>query len=151
MTYKLTDIIIGTLLVVAVLTGTFMFLSGGIQAYTPNETYDNTSYARLSGVLGNISEQVNQTESELNTVNSEGSVLSQFTDYIGYIFNSGYRAAVIAGKSISGTNTLIDISFQEAKIGEYGTVLKNIVMLILVVVIVIGILLNYIIKPNGGT
>lgn len=147
---QLTKIIVGQLLVISVIMGIYLFLNAGINEYvsSPPAEY-NESFLRIKGIYGNLSETLNKTNTELGDIDSStGGVVDTVNDFLGFFFNAGYRAARVAGLSIGGINTMIDVALSEVALGSYGDLLKGLLLLGVIVVFVIGIFLNFIIKSG---
>ena len=146
---QLSKIIIGNLVIIAVVVGIFTFISDGINQYgvVAPDGY-NESFTKIGDTQTDLLGTLNQTYDDLNNVDSSTTGGNSGTDFLGFFFSAGYTAARTATGSISGTNTMIDVAIGSLPLGSYGGVLKSLFLLGILAVIVIGILLNFIIKSG---
>jgi hypothetical protein len=146
---QLSKIIIGQLAIILVVIGLFYFISDGISSYsaTPPSGYED-SFNRINSTFAELSTTINQTNDELGDIDTSGGILGSVTDFIGYFFNSGYKAAKVAALSYKGVNEMVDVSIGQMGLGSYGGLLKGVLLAMILVVFAIGILLNFIIKSG---
>lgn len=144
---QLSKIMIGMFVIIAIVTGLFTFISDGITRYgvTVPAGY-NDSFAKITGTQSSLTSNINATYDDLNNIDSSNS--GGITDFLGFFFNAGYRAAKTATGSITGINTMVDVAIGSLPIGGYGATLKVLFMGGILVAIVIGILLNFVIKSG---
>jgi hypothetical protein len=142
---QLSKIIIGSLLTVLVMAGLFIYFGSGITTYssTIGSGFDNSSFVKIANISNKIGQTVNETESELNA-GSSGSVL----DFVGYFFNKGYQAAKVSIAVVEGEYILVNEALNIGVLGTYGTIIKSILTIAILVVFTIGILLAFIIKSG---
>ena len=146
---QLSKIMIGNFVVIAIVVGLFTFISDGINQYgaVAPDGY-NESFTKIANTQTDLLGNLNQTYDDLNNVDSSTTGGSGNTDFLGFFFSAGYTAARTATASISGTNTMIDVAIGSMPLGGYGQVLKSLFLLGILTVMVIGILLNFIIKSG---
>lgn len=146
---QLSKIIVGNLVIIAVVVGIFTFISDGINQYgaVAPDGY-NESFTKIANTQTELLGNLNQTYEDLNNVDSSTTAGGSNTDFLGFFFSAGYTAARTAIASISGTNTMVDVAIGSLPLGNYGQVLKSLFLMGILAVIVVGILLNFIIKSG---
>ena len=145
---QLSKMLIGNIIVIAIVTGIFIFISDGINQYgvVAPDGY-NESFVKIANTQQNLIDNINSTYDDLNNVESS-TTGGGSTDFLGFFFNSGYTAARTAIGSISGVNTMIDVAIGSLPLGNYGAILKVLFLGAIFIVMTIGILLNFIIKSG---
>jgi hypothetical protein len=141
--------LIGNIIIIGIVTGLFIFISDGITQYgvTAPEGY-NESFSKITNTQIDLINNLNATYDDLNNVDSSTTGSTGNTDFLGFFFNAGYTGARTATGSITGVNTMIDVAIGGLPLGSYGAVLKTLFLTAIVVVVIIGILLNFIIKSG---
>lgn len=145
---QLSNMILGMLLTIAVITGFSLWIADGVTQYSssPPSGY-NTSFARITEESTNLGKQLTNASKQLDTINSETQG-NRVLDFLSFFFDAGYRAAQIAVLSIGSMNTFVDVAISETPLGEFGNLLKILAYAALLAVFIIGILLNFIIKSG---
>lgn len=147
---QLTKMNVGIIVIIAVITGLSFFITDGIVQYgiEAPEGYNN-SFDTIRNTQSSLYQNINSTYGALQDVDSNTATGSSgSTDFLGFFFNAGYTAAQTATGSITSVNTMIDVAIGSSGLGEYGAILKNLFLAAILVVMVIGILLNFIIKSG---
>jgi hypothetical protein len=142
---QLSKIIIGTLAVNLIVVGFFFYIASGANTYTSISStgYNNESFIKIGEVYKSINSTIQESESELNNTKSDS-----ITDFLGYFFNKGYQAVKITLQVISSEYTLVDASVTNLPLGQFGAVVKSILIIMILVVFSVGLLLAFIIKSG---
>jgi len=144
MTYKISSIIIGIILV-SLFTGVLGIWFGSLyDAYTPTD-YDNTSYGSYNK-LDDISSNVESVQNETLSISQPTGVL----DVIGSLFASGYRAVLLTVSTTDLMSSMTNDAIDQADIGESSNLFKTAITLILAVIFIVGIILAVVLRRESG-
>jgi len=142
---KITNILIGVLIVSLMLTGIMSFMSEGVNKYSPTG-YNGSRLNNISEkfeAIHNISER---TKSKLeNATADDSNIFEKFSAFV----SGGWSALLITGESFDTLNEMADLSIDEVGVlGNFGTTLKIIVPIIILIIIFIGILAHFLLKSD---
>lgn len=142
---QLSNMIIGMLFTVAIVSGFFIWISDGITQYSATAPTDyNQSFERVKNISAALEDDLRDTQSTLN--NTKGN--DNFLDYFGFLINAGYSAGKTAVNSITSMGELVDVAIEQSALGAYGDLLKSLILLTIITIFIIGILLNFILKSG---
>ena len=142
---KLHEIIIGQILVIAVISGIFLFMNDGINQYNPTvpDQY-NATFVRIQSVIGDINKTASDTRDSLTSLSTQSGI----TDYLGFFFNSAYNTVKLVVKIPLGMMTFVDEGINNIPMGGYDSLLKTYLYVAIIVFVFIGILMHAIIKSD---
>lgn len=140
---QISKIILGMIFVSLIVTGLVLYFAGGVNQYSPSG-YNNSSLNELRESFDEIATMANETKTKMDSVQADDNIL----DRIGVMFTGGYTAAKTIGKSYDTLNTMTDTAVDELPLGEYGSTIKIMLGVAIVVVIFIMILLHFLIKSD---
>ena len=144
---KLSNILIGIALTVLVSTSFLLLLVNGVEKYNPTNipTDYNKSFVRIQNNLAELSRITNDTDVSLNEQDSSSNVV---TDFLGFFFGQGYKAAkvLVLGVNLNGViiNEATDNALTYTGMGET----YKAVGLLLVFIFIILLLISFIIKSD---
>lgn len=142
---KLHEIIIGQILVIAVVSAVFLFMSDGITQYNPTVPSDyNDTFTTIMGVIDNINETASQTRDQLTSINSQ----SGLTDYLGFFFSATYNTLKLIVKVPLSMFTFVDEGLTELPMGSYSSLLKSYLYVAIIIFVFVGIIMHAIIKSD---
>lgn len=144
MSFQISKIIIGMVFVSLIVTGMILFLSGGTTTYPSTTGYNNSSLVELQSSFDDISVMANETKSKMGSVQADDDIF----DRIGVMFTGGYTAAKTVGASYDTLNKMSDVAVDELPLGSYGSYLKSMLGVIILVIIFVAILLHFLIKSD---
>jgi len=136
---KVSNFIIGLVLVSFIVTGVGWFLSDLSTSY--DIEYDESelgAYDKLTELSTHTQEIKNETESMQE---SEGAL-----DVIGSMFNQGYQALKVTMKSFGVFNDMSDSAISHANLGERGAYIKTFIVTIILILLFIGVIISAIVK-----
>ena len=143
---ELSKIIIGQGLLILVIASFLIFLSQGIAVYQPSSIPSdyNSSFVRLQNGINNLTDYMNRTQADIK---AEAPTSGNLIDFIGFYFSAGYKGLGIAVQSVGITYDLVDEGTNAIAGGtQYGSLLKAVGMILILVVILIAIILSIIFK-----
>jgi hypothetical protein len=146
---SLSKTISGLVILTVLVGGMLIFLTDGVTTYNANVPSGyNDSFQKIRNNLDDLAENANKTRDSLN-INADANTNNPFTDFLGFIFNSGYQAALVARTSVEVGFSIADESVDQVfGATEFGGLLKMAAGTLILVFITITILLAFIIKSG---
>ena len=142
---RITNIMIGVVLVSLILTSMMLFMSEGVNKYSP-EGYNDTAMTRITESFKNISDTAEETQEKIDQVSGDD---KNIFDRIGAFFSGGYVAGKTVADSYSTLDTMTDVAIDETVgVGGFGATLKSTIPVIMLIIIFIGIILHFLIKSD---
>lgn len=145
---QLSHMIIGMLVIIGIMMGYFYWITDAVNQYgIAQPSGANDSFYKINNTVSQIDTLLVNTSTELNQINSRNNN-NIALDFISFFFDAGYRAAKVATLSIGSMNVFVDVAVDTAIPGTYGSLVKNLLLLGIIVIFVIGILMAFIIKSG---
>lgn len=141
---RLSNILIGILLVGLVSVGFVGLLANGSQEYS-TESYDNSTLEKFQDSADDISEIVSTVENQSSSLGGGGSVY----DIFGGFLKSAWISLRTTGRSIDVMANLVVTSAGELPVNPaFSIFLRNILITMFIIIIVIAILFHFIRGSN---
>lgn len=137
---KLSNFMVGTVLVALIITLFNVFLSGINQNYA-SANYDEDSLEAYNK-LDEMNTQTEEIKEEVADIKENPSAL----DVIGGFFTSGYNAMKLTFSSFDTFNSMMNSALTDAHLGVVGVHLKTAVGAIILILIFVGVVISAILK-----
>ena len=140
MAMKMSDFIIGMLLISTIVAILALFMSNMNANYSV--TYDNTSLATYNQLseLENLTKSIEKNESGIMGTGSN--------DILGDYFTSGYKVMKLTKASYSTFNKMSDKAVDDARLGAAGQYLKIFISSTILIIIVLAIIVKALVKSD---
>lgn len=142
--YKITGFIIGLILFSGIASIIGIFISHIGTEYNPTDFIENQDKLESYNKLNELSANVQTIQASTTEIKEKTGVL----DVIGGLFSDAYRTLLITKNSFDVYNDMSDMAFNDASLGESGTILRLMFTSIIIVCVFIGVLLSAVIKKD---
>lgn len=143
---QLSNIIIGVLLVGLISSGIGIFLGNVALNYSTKDVEQETFMQVFINESAKTRDLMEETEEKLLQVEEDD---SSVFDRIGAFFRGGYDAVKLLFRNFTSLSRIVNTGVSEIGfLGAFGNILSSTIIAIILVVLAIGLLLNFLIKSD---
>lgn len=138
---KLSEILIGILVMVVVVSGFSSFYASLLSEYAPTD-YNSTLLTKLNSSYNDIENISVDMQTDLNKLEGDPSA----TDVLSAFFTSSYGALKISLRSLDTFFSIIGTSVSGLPLGSMSSIIIGVLSTIVIIALIVGILLAVVTK-----
>lgn len=142
--YKITSFVIALLLFSGIASIIGIFIAHIGTEYAPTDYTENQDKLESYNKLNQLSANVKSIQDSTTEIKEKTGIL----DVIGGFFSDAYRTLLITKNSFDVYNDMSDMAFNDASLGESGSILRLMFTSIIIVCIFVGVLLSALVKKD---
>lgn len=138
---KLSEILIGILVMVVIVSGFSQFYGSLLSEYSPSD-YNSTLLTKLNSSYNDIENISIDMQSDLNKLEGDPSA----TDVLSAFFASSYGALKISLRSLDTFFSIIGATVSGLPLGSMSSIIVGVLSTIIIIALIVGILLAVVTK-----